>query len=124
MNHNVDRNTPRFNIELLFDEIGVALDNDQYRDAISLVDMYHVYIRKHQYRKFYPTDKQLIETPARARLRYAANAILSGVQEKNRKWTWAYFAERRDDRNRYVELFQKRLLGALQGQVIRNLSFP
>ncbi|KAH6917385.1 vacuolar protein sorting-associated protein vps13 [Coprinopsis sp. MPI-PUGE-AT-0042] len=122
VNHKVDRNTPRFNIELLFDEIGVALDNDQYRDAISLVDMYHVYIRKHQYRKFYPTDEQLIETPARARLRYAANAILSGVQEKNRKWTWSYFAERRDDRNRYVELFQKRLLGALQGQDLSDFE--
>lgn len=122
VNHKVDRNTPRFNIELLFDEIGIALDNDQYRDAISLVDMYHVYIRKHQYRKFYPTDKQLTETPARARLHYAASAILSGVQEKNRKWTWAYFAERRDDRNRYVELFQKKLLGALQGQDLSDFE--
>ena len=35
-------------MQLLFDEIGVALDEDQYRDVISLVDMYHVFLRKRQ----------------------------------------------------------------------------
>lgn len=46
---------------------------------------------------------------------YAGNAILGGVKEKNRKWTWEYFAERRDDRSGYVELFQKKLLNRLVG---------
>ncbi|KAG2023495.1 hypothetical protein CC2G_001143 [Coprinopsis cinerea AmutBmut pab1-1] len=125
VNHKIDRNTPRFNIELLFDEIGVALDNDQYRDAISLIDMYHVYMRKHQYRKYQPSKEEIAQSPARARLRYAATAILAGVQEKRRKWTWQYFAERRDDRNRYVELFQKKLLASLVGEelsAIENLE--
>jgi len=48
VNHKIDQKTPRFDIQLLFEEIGVSLDNDQYRDAISLVDMYHVYLRKRQ----------------------------------------------------------------------------
>jgi hypothetical protein len=48
VNHKIDQKTPRFDIQLLFEEIGVALDNHQYRDAISLVDMYHVYLRKRQ----------------------------------------------------------------------------
>jgi len=39
---------PHYDIHLFFDEIGVSLDDDQYRDAISLVDMYHVYLRQHQ----------------------------------------------------------------------------
>jgi Vacuolar protein sorting-associated protein len=52
MNHKIDRETPRFDVQLLFDEIGVALDDNQYRDAISLVDMYHVYIRQHQVRPY------------------------------------------------------------------------
>ena len=54
---------------------------------------------------------------AKARLIYAGNAVLAGVKEKNRKWTWEYFAERRDDRNSYVELFQKKLLNSLIGPV-------
>jgi vacuolar protein sorting-associated protein 13A/C len=48
MNQRMDKETPRFDIQLLFDEIGVALDDNQYRDTIFLVDMYHVYVRQHQ----------------------------------------------------------------------------
>lgn len=48
MHHNLSKDVPRFDIELLFDEIGVLLDDNQYRDAISLVDMYHFYTRQHQ----------------------------------------------------------------------------
>jgi vacuolar protein sorting-associated protein 13A/C len=52
MNHKLDKNTPHFDVQLLFDEIGVALDDNQYRDAISLVDMYHVYMRQRQVKSF------------------------------------------------------------------------
>jgi len=52
MNHKLDKETPRFDIQLLFNEIGVALDDNQYRDVIHLVDMYHVYMRQHQVRDF------------------------------------------------------------------------
>ncbi|KAF5314046.1 hypothetical protein D9611_006808 [Ephemerocybe angulata] len=116
VNHHVDRNTPRFNVELLFDEIGVSLDDDQYRHAISLVDMYQVYMRKQQYKKYLPQESEVSINQARSRLQSAAKAILSVVHEKNRKWTWAYFAERRDDRNKYVDLFQKKLLAPLLGE--------
>jgi vacuolar protein sorting-associated protein 13A/C len=43
----------------------------------------------------------------RAWFRFAGNAVLSQIHEKNKKWSWKYFAERRDDRVRYVELFKK-----------------
>ena len=52
MNHKVDRQTPRFDIQLIFEEIGITLDDHQYRDAISLIDMYHVYLRKRQVSPF------------------------------------------------------------------------
>ena len=48
MNHRLDHETPRFDVQLLFDELGIAVDPDQYRDVISLIDMYHVYMRQHQ----------------------------------------------------------------------------
>ncbi|KDR84988.1 hypothetical protein GALMADRAFT_233521 [Galerina marginata CBS 339.88] len=110
VNHKIDRQTPRFDIQLFFEEIGVALDDNQYRDTISLVDMYHVYLRKRQYGKYRPPEEEFVLNISKARLKYAANAILEGVREKNRKWTWKYFVERRDDRNNYVTLFQKKLL--------------
>ncbi|KAF4623901.1 hypothetical protein D9613_001806 [Agrocybe pediades] len=113
VNHKIDSETPRFDIQLFFEEIGVVLDDNQYRDAISLVDMYHVYLRKRQYGKYRPPEAEFSSNPAKARIKYAATAILEGVREKNRKWTWQYFAERRDDRNAYVELFQKKLLSSV-----------
>lgn len=48
VNHKVDDKTPHFDVHLRFEEIGVSLDDNQYRDVISLVDMYHLYIRQHQ----------------------------------------------------------------------------
>lgn len=139
MNHKLDKVTPRFDVQLRFEEIGVALDDYQYRDAISLVDMYHVYVRQYQvgdckfaahccpdqsgcvcalqYRKFRPAVEAFGQSRAKARWSFACKAILDGVHERNRKWTWAYFAERRDDRDKYVDLFERKLLTTLTGPV-------
>lgn len=131
----MDNQVPRFDIQLLFEEIGVCLDDNQYRDAISLIDMYHVYLRQRQvcfvslhseistltfmlqYGQYRPSNAVFSANPARGRLLFATNAILEGVRLKNRQWTWKYFAERRDDRNAYVGLFQRKLLGTLAGNV-------
>jgi len=45
-----------------------------------------------------------------ALLQFAGRAILDEVKERRRRWTWEYFAARRDDRNVYVERFRKKLL--------------
>lgn len=44
----MDDKTPQIDVRLRFEEIGVALDDNQYRDVISLVDMYHFYLRQRQ----------------------------------------------------------------------------
>ncbi|KAI0073133.1 vacuolar protein sorting-associated protein 13 [Panus rudis PR-1116 ss-1] len=113
MNNVVDKNTPRFDVELLFDTIGILLDDNQYRDSISLVDMYHFYTRQHQYRKYRPSDEELQKNKARALLRFATTAILEEVRDRRRRWTWEYFAERRDERHNYIDLFKKKQLGPL-----------
>lgn len=76
----------------------------------------------HKYAKYRPPDVEFSSNVAKARLLFAGSAILEGVRDKNRKWTWEYFAQRRDDRNSYVELFQKKLIGPLVGSV--SLSVP
>lgn len=50
MNPKFDSQTPKNDMQLLFDEIGFVIDDDQYRDAISMVDMYHFYLRQQQVR--------------------------------------------------------------------------
>ena len=101
-----DIKTPKLKANLLFQEIGLVLDDDQYRDALMMVDLFHYFIRHQEYKRLQPKDATPKEDP-RAWLRFAGNAVLNKIHEKNRKWSWDYFKERRDDRIRYIELFKK-----------------
>lgn len=98
---------PKFKANLLFDEIGVVLDDQQYRDALMMVDLFHYFIRHQEYKKYQPKGVRPKEDP-RAWLQFAGNAVLSKIHDRNRRWSWDYFRERRDDRKRYIELFKKR----------------
>lgn len=102
-----DTYTPKFKANLLFDEIGVVLDDDQYRDALMMADLFHYFIRHQEYKRLQPKDVTPKEDP-RAWFQFAGNAVLSKIHERNRRWTWDYFRERRDDRLRYIEIFKKK----------------
>ncbi|KAM5453804.1 Vacuolar protein sorting-associated protein 13 [Microsporum audouinii] len=101
---NVDH--PRAKAKLIFDELGFVLDDHQYRDALMLVDLFHYFIQHREYRSLMPECRPK-EDP-RAWFRFAGQAILSKIHERNRKWTWGYIKERRDNRIRYIELFKMR----------------
>lgn len=98
---------PKLKAGLLFDEIGLVLDDDQYRDALMMVDLFHYFMRHQEYKKFQPKGVSPKEDP-RAWLKFAGDAVLNKIHERNRRWSWAYFKERRDDRIRYIELFKKK----------------
>lgn len=98
---------PHMKASLIFDEIGLVLDDDQYRDALMMVDLFHYFIRHQEYKKLEPKGVTPLEDP-RAWFRFAGNAVLSKIHDRNRRWSWAYFKERRDDRIRYIELFKKK----------------
>ncbi|GAB7364086.1 hypothetical protein MBLNU230_g4638t1 [Neophaeotheca triangularis] len=91
---------------LLFNELGFVLDEHQYRDALMLVDLFHYFIRHQEYRKLQP-NKRPKEDP-RAWLEFAGKAVLDRIHDRNRRWSWDYFKERRDDRRSYIRLFKKK----------------
>ncbi|KAL2752446.1 hypothetical protein ACRALDRAFT_2112495 [Sodiomyces alcalophilus JCM 7366] len=105
-----DVHVPKVKARLLFEEIGLVLDDDQYRDGLMMVDLFHYFIRHQEYKKFQPKGITPKEDP-KAWFRFAGNAVLSKIHERNRRWSWDYFRERRDDRIRYIELFKKRKQG-------------
>lgn len=115
MNRMLDDKTPKFDVQLSFEEIGFILDDHQYRDIISMVDMYHFFLRHRQYRRLRPSDEEIAASKARAMLKFAGMAILDQVHDKRKKWTWEHFKERRDDRKKYIVLYKKKLPGTLVG---------
>jgi vacuolar protein sorting-associated protein 13A/C len=100
----IDR--PKMKARLLFNELGFVIDDDQYRDALMLVDLFHYFIRHQEYRKFQP--KATPKEDPRAWLQFATKSVHDKIHERNRRWTWAYFKERRDDRLKYIGLFKKK----------------
>ena len=100
---------PKVDGQVFFDEIGVIIDRDQYRDALSMVDVFHFYRRAHQYHQFRTPEDESNENSAKARLKFAVKAIRSEVHERHRRWTWAYIAERRDRRIKYVDIYTRKL---------------
>ena len=106
MNKTDRLDVPKMIAQMVFDEIGFILDEDQYRDALMMVDNFHFFLRHQQYKKYQPKGVSPKDDP-KAWLLFAGNAVLSQIHEKNRKWTWEYFRERRDDRRRYIVLFKK-----------------
>jgi vacuolar protein sorting-associated protein 13A/C len=98
---------PHIKAGLIFDEIGLVLDDDQYRDALMMVDLFHYFILHQEYKKLQPKGVSPKEDP-RAWLKFAGNAVLTKIHDRNRRWSWEFFKERRDDRVRYIELFKKK----------------
>lgn len=101
--------TPKFDVQVVFDEIGVVLDRAQYRDALSIVDVFHFYRRTHQYYKYRPAEIEFKDNPAKARWKFALSAIQAEVHDRNKRWSWAYLADRRDKRKKYVDLYVKKV---------------
>ena len=97
---------PKIKARLLFNELGFVLDDEQYRDALMMVDLFHYFIRHQEYKKFQP--KNTPKEDPKAWLRFAFRSVYIKIQERNRRNSWDYIRERRDDRIRYIELFKKK----------------
>lgn len=58
-----------------------------------------------KYLKFHPPPGVTPKSDPRAYLKFAGNAVLSEIHERNYKWTWDHFQKRRDQRRDYIECY-------------------
>ncbi|RUS17356.1 hypothetical protein BC937DRAFT_90076 [Endogone sp. FLAS-F59071] len=58
-----------------------------------------------QYRKLRPPKEVTPKSDPLAWFRFAGNAILSEIHDRNYRWTWEHFRQRRDDRRAYVDVY-------------------
>lgn len=45
-NKQFGNDVPKFEASLLFDELSFTVDNEQYRDTILMIDLFHSYLKK------------------------------------------------------------------------------
>lgn len=105
LNKNYGGNIPKTDVTLLFEELAFGLDDHQYRDAILMIDLFHANLKKQKYLKFHPEKGKTAKSHPKEFFKFAGNAILSEIHEKNYKWTWDHFKKRRDQRLQYIECY-------------------
>ncbi|OZJ06276.1 hypothetical protein BZG36_00800 [Bifiguratus adelaidae] len=105
---------PKADATLLFNELGFVIDDDQFRDVVALIALFHSHVRR---REFIPLRPKRPATPRTAPLaffRYAGQSILASIHERHYRWSWEHFAKRRDQRKEYVELYIRIHMGKAQ----------
>ncbi|KAG0185188.1 hypothetical protein DFQ28_009826 [Apophysomyces sp. BC1034] len=130
LNKKYGSDVAKTDVTLLFDELAFALDDEQYRDAILMVDLFHANLKKQKYLKHRPPQGMTPKSNPREFFRFAGNAILAEIHERNYKWTWAHFKQRREERLSYIECYTAQKMQTAtpeQLQILKalewNLSF-
>ncbi|KAI7863658.1 hypothetical protein BDF14DRAFT_1733660 [Spinellus fusiger] len=111
MNKKFGGDVPKMDATLLFDELSFVVDDEQYRDAILMVDLFHSYLKKQKYQKLHPPSHVTPRTDPLAYFRFAGHAVLSEIHERHERWTWARLKQRRDDRWAYIDCYVACKLG-------------
>ncbi|RKP03518.1 hypothetical protein CXG81DRAFT_9373 [Caulochytrium protostelioides] len=109
----IERGKPSLEGEaiLQFDHFGFDADNEQLYCIMSLLSTFSNYLKGAKYRKYRPPRSVGPMIDPLAWFKYAGTCVLSDIRERNRRWTWAYMKERRDDRIAYVRDYEAYLLG-------------
>ncbi|KAJ3015263.1 hypothetical protein HKX48_004689 [Thoreauomyces humboldtii] len=120
----------RHTAALDFEELAFLLDKEQFINSISLLGAFSSYLRSKNYRQFRPPRTISPSLDPEAWLKFAGRSVLHDIQERNRRLTWTYLAERRDDRHLYVTLYKQRKESTLSpeeqvksAELERKLSF-
>ncbi|KAI8143832.1 hypothetical protein BJV82DRAFT_668275 [Fennellomyces sp. T-0311] len=105
MNKEFGGDTPKIDATLLFDELSFVIDDEQYRDTILMVDLFHSYLKKQKYLHLHPAPGVTPKKAPKEYFQFAANAVLSEIHERNYRWTWDHFKKRRDERRAYIDCY-------------------
>ncbi|KAJ3391183.1 hypothetical protein HDU84_006397 [Entophlyctis sp. JEL0112] len=90
---------PQYHASMEFNEFGFVIEDRQYSSFLALARSFAMFIKSQK------VVAQWFADPI-AWFKYAGTCVLFDIQEKRKKWRWDYFAERRDDRIRYIRLYK------------------
>ncbi|KAI9480349.1 MAG: hypothetical protein EXX96DRAFT_521344 [Benjaminiella poitrasii] len=119
---NFGGNTPKIDANLLFDELSFTVDNEQYRDTILMIDLFHSYLKKQKYKHLHPPSHITPKSNPLDYFRFASKAVLSEIHERNQRWTWDRLRKRRDDRKEYVDCYVQYKLDRASPEQLERLE--
>ena len=97
--------TPKIDLKIQSEPLCVDLSDAQYQDLLHTgISLIHAR-RRYACRQFRPPPEQTPATAPRAWWKYAQNAVLAPIKERNAAWTWDAFRARRDNREAYVRAY-------------------
>ncbi|RCI05461.1 hypothetical protein CU098_001873, partial [Rhizopus stolonifer] len=114
--------TPKIDASLLFDELSFTVDNEQYRDTILMIDLFHSYLKKQKYKHLHPPVEVTPKTHPLDYFRFAGQAVLSEIHERNERWTWKRIKKRSEDRKNYVQCYVQHKLDRATPEQLETLE--
>ncbi|POM65760.1 Vacuolar protein sorting-associated protein, partial [Phytophthora palmivora] len=104
-----DANVPKFEIDVNVSEVAFRLEESQYCDMLYLASALQIpdhYTKYQLYRKFKP-HATVFDEPV-GWWKYAITSVIEDLKMKKEQWTWGFMKDRREDRKRYVSLWQQK----------------
>ncbi|KAI8093752.1 uncharacterized protein BX664DRAFT_113663 [Halteromyces radiatus] len=122
LNKSFGNKVPKVDATLLFDELAFMVDNEQYRDVILMLDLFHSYLKKQKYQHLHPSSDMTPKRNPREFFKFAGNAVLAEIHERNARWSWNRLKERRDDRHAYLDCYVADKLGRATEDRVKQLE--
>ncbi|KAF1328993.1 Vacuolar protein sorting-associated protein, partial [Globisporangium splendens] len=112
-----DNSGPKFELDVSVPEVALRLEDSQYCDLLYLASAFQIpdHVTKYQqYKRLRPRNAVLDAEPGEW-WHYAISAVMQDVRSKKQRWSWGYMKQRRDDRKRYVSVWERRSRHLLDG---------
>ncbi|CAI5730982.1 unnamed protein product [Hyaloperonospora brassicae] len=104
-----DASVPKFEIDVKVPEVAFRLEESQYCDMLYLISALQApdyYMKYRRYRESRP-QMAVLDEPAEW-WKYAITSVIKDVKTKKQQWAWGFMKDRREDRKRYVSLWQQK----------------
>jgi hypothetical protein len=99
-----DFSKPQYLFTFLFENIGVSLQESQYRDFASLAEGFRLQTLRLPYMDLQRPRERPTARP-REWWQYGVRAVLKNLKETRAQWSWQRILERKRDRTRYILLY-------------------
>lgn len=86
-----------------------------------MIDLFHSYLKKQKYKELHPPTDMTPKSHPMEFFRFAGNAVLSEIHERNERWTWKRIKQRSEDRKTYIECYVQNKLDRATPEQLETL---